>query len=797
MKLNKLLIIFVYYKMNLKVVEDKKQLSEEDIKLRYITPAINAAGWDNKHIRMEYYFTAGRVLIQGKHHARKEGKKADYLLFAAPNQPIAIVEAKDNNKSAGHGLQQAMEYAQILDLPFAYSSNGDCFIEHDFITSTEREIALDSFPSVDELLSRIHTAKPYDAEQLKIVEQPYYFDQYTNEPRYYQRIAINRTIEAVAQGRNRMLLVMATGTGKTFTAFQIIHRLTKSGAKKKVLYLADRNVLIDQTMVQDFRPFKKVMTKIQNKNLDPSYEIYMALYQQLVSYDEGVKDPFTEFAPTFFDLILVDECHRGSARDDSAWRKILEYFSSATQIGMTATPKVKEGANNLDYFNEGEYKEPLYTYSLKQGIEDGFLAPYRVTNSFLNVDLEGWSPEEDERDIHGYLIEQGYFSRKDFGRNIALLKRREIVARRITKMLHQIGRMTKTIVFCTDIEEAEAMRQLLVNMNSDLCKKDSRYVMRITGDDTVGKKQLDNFIDVDQKYPCVVTTSEMLSTGVDCKTCGLIVIDKEIGSMTEFKQIVGRGTRLRTDKGKWHFEILDFRNATQLFKDPEFDGDPEPPQGGGSGPGGGSTPGGGGGGTPPGGGGGEPRPPKYIVGGHDIQITHEKVSYLGADGHTLVTESLKDFTRKNIRGKYASLDDFIQNWSASERKQAIVDELKEYNVLIDAVREQNPSLAEADIFDIICHVAFDKKPLTRRERANNVKKRNYLAKYEGEARRVLEVLLDKYADNGILELENENILELPPFDQIGKPSKICKFFGGPAGFFRALEELENELYKAA
>ena len=538
------------------------------------------------------------------------------------------------------------------------------------------------------------------------------------------------------------------------------------------------------------------MTKIQNKNLDPSYEIYMALYQQLVSYDEGVKDPFTEFAPTFFDLILVDECHRGSARDDSAWRKILEYFSSATQIGMTATPKVKEGANNLDYFNEGEYKEPLYTYSLKQGIEDGFLAPYRVTNSFLNVDLEGWSPEEDERDIHGYLIEQGYFSRKDFGRNIALLKRREIVARRITKMLHQIGRMTKTIVFCTDIDEAEAMRQLLVNMNSDLCKKDPRYVMRITGDDTVGKKQLDNFIDVDQKYPCVVTTSEMLSTGVDCKTCGLIVIDKEIGSMTEFKQIVGRGTRLRTDKGKWHFEILDFRNATQLFKDPEFDGDPEPPQGGGEGPGGG-TPGGGGGGTPPGGGGGEPRPPKYIVGGHDIQITHEKVSYLGADGHTLVTESLKDFTRKNIRGKYASLDDFIQNWSASERKQAIVDELKEYNVLIDAVREQNPSLAEADIFDIICHVAFDKKPLTRRERANNVKKRNYLAKYEGEARRILEVLLDKYADNGILELENENILELPPFDKIGKPSKICKFFGGPAGFFKALEELENELYKAA
>ena len=776
-------------------MENKKQLSEEDIKLRYITPAINAAGWNNEQIRMEYYFTAGRVLIQGKFHARKEGKKADYLLFSADNQPIAIVEAKDNNKPAGQGLQQAMEYAEILDIPFAYSSNGDCFVEHDFITGKEKTITLDSFPSPSELISRVRDSKSYNEEQLKIVEQPYYYDKFTNEPRYYQRIAINRTIEAIAQGRNRMLLVMATGTGKTFTAFQIIHRLTKSGAKKKVLYLADRNVLIDQTMVQDFRPFKKVMTKIQNKNLDPSYEIYMALYQQLVSYDENVKDPFTEFAPSFFDLILVDECHRGSARDDSAWRKILEYFSSATQIGLTATPKIKEGANNLDYFNEGDNNKPLYTYSLKQGIDDGFLAPYRVTNSFINVDLEGWSPYEDEKDIHGYLVEQGFYSRKDFGRKIALLKRREIVARRITKMLHQIGRMTKTIVFCTDIDEAEAMRQLLVNMNSDLCKKDSRYVMRITGDDNVGKKQLDNFIDVDQKYPCVVTTSEMLSTGVDCKTCGLIVIDKEIGSMTEFKQIVGRGTRLRTDKGKWHFEILDFRNATQLFKDPEFDGDPEPPLVSGGNSPGGSTPGGGGDGpTPP------PPPPgpkKFIVGGHDIKITHEKVSYLGADGHTLVTESLKDFTRKNIRGKYASLDDFIKNWSAAERKQAIVDELKEYNVLIDAVREQNPLLAEADIFDIICHVAFDKKPLTRKERANNVKKCNYLAKYEGEARRVLEVLLDKYADNGIIELENENVLELPPFDKIGKPNKICKFFGGTIGFLKALEELENELYKIA
>lgn len=769
--------------------ENKKSLSEEDIKNRYITPALDKAGWEKTHYRMEYYFTAGRVLIQGKQHARKEGKKADYLLFASPNNPIAIVEAKDNNKPVGGGLQQAMEYAQILDVKFAYSSNGDAFIEHDFLTGKETEIPLDAFPTKEQLIERLRANNNLTAEQQHIVDEPYYFDQDSKEPRYYQRIAINRTVEAVAKGQDRILLVMATGTGKTFTAFQIIHRLTKSGAKKKVLYLADRNILIDQTMVQDFRPFKKVMTKIKNRVMDSSYEIYMALYQQLVDYDDNGEDPFKEFAPSFFDLILVDECHRGSARDDSAWRKILEYFKSATQIGMTATPKVKDGANNLDYFNE-----PLYTYSLKQGIEDGFLAPYRVTNSFINVDLEGWSPEEDETDIHGYLIEQGYYSRKDFGREVALLKRREIVARRITKMLHQIGRMTKTIVFCADVDEAEAMRELLVNLNSDLCKKDARYVMRITGDDNYGKKQLDNFIDVDEPYPCVVTTSEMLSTGVDCKTCGLIVIDKEIGSMTEFKQIVGRGTRLRIDKGKWHFEILDFRNATQLFKDPEFDGDPDPKD-----DEGGKKGGNGGSGGRKGGDGGDGKTGeghhKYIVDGHDIRITHEKVSYLGADGHTLVTESITDFTRKSIRGKYATLDDFINNWNEVDRKKVIVDELKEYNVLIDAVREANPQLAEADIFDIICHVAFDRKPMTRRERANNVKKRDYLSKYQGMARQVLETLLDKYADNGIIELENENVLELPPFNQIGTPVKIIKFFGGIKGYMNALTELKTELYR--
>lgn len=763
---------------------NKKILSEEDIKNRYITPAIEKAGWDKSHFRMEYAFTDGRVLIQGSSRARKEKKRADYLLFASPNYPIAIVEAKDNNKPVGGGIQQAIDYAQILDIPFAYSSNGDAFLEHDFTTGSEREIPLYKFPTKEKLIKRYQDSKNIAPEQKHIVDEPYYFDRYSYEPRYYQRIAINRTIDAVAKGQNRILLVMATGTGKTYTAFQIIHRLTKSGAKKRVLYLADRNILIDQTMVQDFRPFKKKMTKIKNRQIDTAFEIYMALYQQLVNYDEGGEDPFKEFKPEFFDLILVDECHRGSARDDSAWRKILEYFSSATQIGMTATPKVADGANNLDYFGK-----PLYTYSLKQGIEDGFLAPYRVINSYINVDLEGWCPEEGEEDIYGNLIEHDYYSRKDFGKNIALLNRREIVARRITKMLKQIGRMTKTIVFCTDIDEAEAMRELLVKHNADLCKKDPRYVMRITGDEKDGKKQLDNFIDVDQPYPCVVTTSDMLSTGVDCKTCGLIVIDKEIGSMTEFKQIVGRGTRLRTDKGKWHFEILDFRNATQLFKDPEFDGDPEPPKVGESRGDNGGGNGGGGGELPT-----RPKTHKYIVDGYDINIEFEKVSYLAEDGH-LVNISLTDFTRKSIRGKFPTLDGFINEWNEAERKQVIVDELKENNVLIDAIRESNPELVNADIFDIICHVAFDKKPLTRRERANNVKKRDYLSKYSGIAREVLETLLDKYADNGILELENENILELPPFIQIGTPVKIIKSFGGYNGYMTAFNGLRAELYR--
>lgn len=761
----------------------KKDLTEEDIKLRYITPAINNAGWKNEHIRMEYYFTDGRVIFQGKVHARQTGKKADYLLFHAANKPIAIVEAKDNNKPLGGGMQQAMEYAHILDIPFAYSSNGDGFLEHDFLTGKETELSLKQFPTPENLYKRLIDAKQLRGEALKIVEQPFYSDPYTYEPRYYQRIAVERTVEAIAKGKDRVLIVMATGTGKTITAFQIIHRLKASGLKKKILYLADRNILIDQTMVQDFKPFKKVMTKVQGATIDSAYEVYMALYHQLVSNEEGVEDPFKQVQPTFFDLIIVDECHRGSAKDDSAWRKVLEYFNSATQIGMTATPKAETGANNLDYFGE-----PIFTYSLLQGIQDGFLAPYRVTNSYISIDLQGFKPDDDEKDLLGREIAQRLYERKDIGRDIAFTKRREIVAKRITKMLKQIGRMTKTIVFCTDIEEAEAMRSLLVNLNADLCKKDARYIMRITGDDNVGKKQLDNFIDVDQPYPTVVTTSELLATGVDCKTCGLIVIDKEIGSMTEFKQIIGRGTRLRTDKGKWHLEILDFRNATAKFKDPKFDGNPEPPQGNSGKPYTMSE---------------EPSSVvsephvKYLVEGEKIAITTEIVSILGEDGKTMRTESITDFTRKQIRKRYATLNDFVKNWTEAERKKAIVDELKDYSVLVDAVREKNPALANADIFDVICHVAFDQPPVSRRERANNVKKRNYFAKYEGKAREVLEALLDKYADYGILNLEDSDILDTAPFNKIGKPQKIVKLFGGLDKFEQALKELENEIYKVA
>ena len=767
-------------------------LSEEDVKLRLITPAIvEKAGWSKENIRMEFPLTDGRVIILGKSHGVQQPKRLDYLLRLNAHQMIAVVEAKSARKDLTTGIQQAIEYAVALHLPFAYASNGKAFLEHDMLTGAERQFSMDEFPTSEQLKQRAIREKNLTPEQAEVMETPYYFDRFSHEPRYYQRNAIDLTLEAVAKGQNRILLVMATGTGKTYTAFQIIWRLRAAGLKKRVLYLADRNILIDQTMNQDFKPFQKIMTKVQDKTMDSSYEIHMALYQQLVSADPDTEDAFRQFQPDFFDLILVDECHRGSAKEESNWRKVLDYFSSATQIGMTATPKQDREADNIDYFGE-----PLYTYSLKQGIEDGFLAPYSVTKSLLNVDLTGYTPRRGETDLYGNEIPEDWYSRKDFGRDITIRLRSKIIAQRITEKLRQIGRMTKTIVFCTDTDEAEVMRMLLSDLNQDMMRRNPHYVMRITGDDPEGKKQLSNFIDPDMAYPTVVTTSELLSTGVDCKTVGLIVIDKEIGSMTEFKQIVGRGTRLLKDHGKWHFEILDFRNATDLFRDPAFDGDPLPSSGD----------------DPyrdpkrkpevpddvviidddP-----KPKKKKLVVNGQEIRIQTEIVSVLGADGRTLETTNITDFTRRSIRNRYATLDDFLHRWTETERKQAILDELADENVLIDAVRQANPTLEESDIFDVICHVAYGQKPLTRRERVNNVRKRNIFAKYGPECRAVLEALLDKYADQGILNMENPATLQLAPFSQIGTPVKIAKLFGGKAQFLQAVRELELELYKQA
>ena len=767
-----------------------QMLSEEDVKFRLITPAIvETAGWSKELIRMEYAYTDGRVIVLGKMHGVQRPRRLDYLLKLNPQRNIAVVEAKSARRDLTVGIQQAIEYALALDLPFAYACNGKAFLEHDMLTGKERTFPLDQFPRPEELHQRLRSECGLTEEQQQVMETPYYFDRFSHEPRYYQRIAIDRTMEAVVRGQNRILLVMATGTGKTFTAFQIIWRLRSAGLKKRILYLADRNILIDQTMNQDFKPFQKIMTKVQDKTMDSSYEIHMALYQQLVSADPEVEDAFRQFQSDYFDLILVDECHRGSAKEDSNWRKVLDYFQSATQIGMTATPKQDREADNIDYFGE-----PIYTYSLKQGIEDGFLAPYSVTQSLLNVDLTGYTPRKGEVDLYGNQIPEDWYSRKDFGRNITIRLRSKIIAQRITEKLKQIGRMTKTIVFCTDTEEAEAMRMLLAELNPDMMRRDPHYVMRITGDDLEGKKQLYNFIDPESPYPTVVTTSELLSTGVDCKTVGLIVIDKEIGSMTEFKQIVGRGTRLLKDHGKWHFEILDFRNATDLFRDPAFDGEPLPsdhtdhsdkhkplpipddvdivddePK---------------------------PKDKKVFVDGREIRIQTEIVSVIGADGRTMETSNITDFTRRSIRNRYATLSDFLHHWDEVDRKQAILDELADENVLIDAVRQANPTLADSDIFDVICHVAFGQKPLTRKQRAANVRKRNYFAKYGPECRAVLEALLDKYSDQGIINMEEPNTLKLAPFSQIGTPVKIVRLFGGKDQFVQAVRELESQLYAA-
>ena len=771
-----------------------KKLTEEDIKNRYITKALEDSGWDREHMRMEYYFTAGRIMVQGKLKHRRQGKKADYLLYTKENYPIAIVEAKDYNHTSSDGLQQAMEYADILDLQFAYSTNGAEFVEHDMVTGAERHIPMNEFPTPLELRERLRAAKNYTEQEEEVVDFPYYTNADSHEPRYYQRIAINKTIEAVARGQNRIMLVMATGTGKTFTAFQIIHRLHASGLKKRILYLADRNILIDQTMVQDFKPFKKFMTKVQGREPESGYELYMSLYGQWVNYDlkEGDKQPYEAFTRDFFDLIIIDECHRSSSSEDKQWHEILTYFESATQIGLTATPKSVEGANNYEYFGK-----PLYEYSLNDGINDGFLAPYRVTKSFINVDLEGYLPEPDEVDIYNNPIEENIFVRPLIGRKISIKKRQVIVAKRITEMLKTIGRMTKTIVFCPDQDEAAIMRELLVEMNQDMVRKYKNYVVRITSDDRVGKYLLDDFIDPDMPCPVIATTSELLSTGVDCKTCGLIVFDKEVNSPALFKQMIGRGTRIHEASGKMNFEILDFRNATANFDDPKFDGTPtddeeykerrkkKETEDKGDDNGGRTQ---------------DPSvsgPRKYYVEGREIQIVHETVQFLGEDGRTLCTESVTDYTRKAFKRHYPTLDVFRGAWHDADKKKAVLDTVEYAKDLLDAVREENPALKDKDEFDVICHIAYDAKPLTRRERVDGVQKRDYLHKFEGDARKVIEGLMDKYADHGILNIEDNKVLEMNPFDRIGKKSRIMKLFNGKEGYRQTLLDLENELYKEA
>lgn len=781
---------------------NKKALTETDIRTKFITPALlgpNRDKWDvMTQIREEAYFTKGRVIVRGKTVQRGEAKKADYILFYKPNLPLAVVEAKDNNHSVGAGMQQALEYAEILDVPFAYSSNGDAFLEHDRTVTTgtvTREISLDQFPAPDELWSRYCAAKGWTEGQQKVTTQDYYDDGSRKSPRYYQLIAINRTVEAIARGENRILLVMATGTGKTYTAFQIIWRLWKSGTKKRILFLVDRNILADQTKTNDFKPFGPAMTKITNRTVDKAFEIYLCLYQAVTGSEED-RNIYKQFSPDFFDLIVVDECHRGSAADDAAWRQVLEYFSAATQIGLTATPKETRDVSNIEYFGE-----PIYTYSLRQGIADGFLAPYKVVRIGLDRDILGWRPELGQVDKYGNLIEDREYNLRDFDRNMILERRTELVAAKISEFLRATNRFAKTIVFCETTDHAERMRQALVNANPDLAGANAKYVMRITGDDEEGKAQLDNFIDPESTYPVVACTSRLMSTGVDAQTCHLIVLDKRIASMTEFKQIIGRGTRINEDYEKFFFTIMDFRGATALFADPSFDGDPVqiyepgpgdppvPPDAGGEGsalredpaPYGAQPP--------------DPaNPTRYYVNNVPVSVAVERVQYLDENGR-LITESLIDYTRKTVLRNYASLDDFLAVWNDAEKKLAVLEALAAQGVFLDELAEQVGR--DFDPFDLVCHIAFDRPPLTRRERADNVKKRDLFGRYEARARAVLTALLDKYADSGIASVESMEILKVDPLTAHGTPVEIVKLFGGRDGYLAAIRELETALYQEA
>lgn len=815
---------------------DKKGLSERDICTKYITPAIKRAGWDEiSQIREEVSFTKGRIIVRGKMVHRGKAKRADYVLYFKPNIPLAIIEAKDNKQSVGAGIQQGLEYAETLDIPFVFASNGDGFVFHDRTgtgNTVESNLSLDAFPSPDELWQRYAAWKGLTPKGEEIVLEDYYDDGSGKQPRYYQVNAVNAAMEAIAKGQNRILLVMATGTGKTYTAFQIIWRLWKGGHKKRILFLADRNILVDQTMVNDFRPFGPAMAKLsanaktieredgssidltiamdKKRRVDTAYEIYLGLYQAITGPEERQK-LFKEFSPGFFDLIVIDECHRGSAAEDSAWREILEHFTEATQIGLTATPKETKYASNIHYFGE-----PTYSYTLKQGIRDGFLAPYKVIKVHIDRDVEGYRPERGQVDRDGNEVEDRIYNTKDFDRTLVLDDRTKLVAKKVTEFLKASGdRYQKTIVFCVDQEHAARMRQALINENADLFAENSRYVMRITGNDPEGQAQLGNFIDPESRYPVLVTTSRLLSTGVDAQTCRLIVLDRDVGSMTEFKQIVGRGTRVHEDTRKYFFTLMDFRGATNHFADKDFDGEPvqiyepgtddpiTPPDDDGntatdidddseehSNPGDGETlvddgndinitAGGG-------------KKGKIYVDGVPVVVVAERIEYLDESGK-LVTESLRDFTKTALRKHFASLDDFLNRWNRLDRKQALLDELTEEGLDLSVISDELGK--DLDPFDLICHIAFGRKPLTRRERAENIQKRDVFAKYGDQAREVLNALLTKYADEGMLNLDDTNVLRIPPINSMGTPMQLIKAFGGKVGFENAVHALQNELYQ--
>lgn len=789
---------------------NKKELSERDICTKFITPALEDAGWDiQTQIREEYSFTDGRIVVQGKLHTRGKPKRADYLLFYKPGIPLAIIEAKKNTLYVESGMQQALEYAQILDVPFVFSSNGDGFSFHDATgQSNKREqfLPLDQFPSPQELWQKYLKYKQIeDPQATQIASQDYYSDDSGMAPRYYQQIAINRTVEAIAKGEKRLLLVMATGTGKTYTAFNIIWRLRKAKTVTRVLFLADRNALLSQTKTGDFSPFgNDIMHTIKSRKINKAYQIYFALYQGLTGNDD-IKNAYREFSPNFFDLIIVDECHRGSAAEASAWREVLDYFSPAIQLGLTATPKETRDVSNIAYFGN-----PIYTYSLKQGIADGFLAPYKVIRINTSID-EGWRPTRGLRDRFGYEVEDRIYNLRDYDRNIVIDGRTEVAAEKITSFLKATDRFSKTIVFCTDIDHANRMRMALINANADLVVKHPNYIVKITGDDKVGKSELDNFIDVEAQFPVIATTSKMLTTGVNTKMVKLIVLEANIGSMTEFKQIIGRGTRIREDEGKMFFTIMDFRQATNLFADPDFDGEPEQvyepdtegliidgidwfPNGetGGEpstmdGQGRGNTVN-----DPDPNGTDEPR--KYYIDGVKVEVTHEQVQYYDAEGR-LITESLKDYTKKNVNKEFASLDDFLRYWKESDKKSALLAELVDKGILIGNLREEVGK--DLDDFDLICHVAFGQPPLTRKERANQVRKRNYFGKYSDKARKVLEALLGKYESDGFTSIEDPVVLKLQPLNQLGSPVELMREFGKRKDFEQAIKELEEEIYRSA